>query len=137
MHANSYFSSGFEVRNIAPKLNRAFPGRQTLALVRILAVASIGRQGNDLIGPPLRNLPERGLEKSRIIVSSNWEDNGPKNVDFEFPVSLPRYQVPKIIKAANPIVIPRAGAMRILQADKQLAQLREPVIEHSDVMFCK
>jgi hypothetical protein len=34
MHADGYLSSGFEVRDISPKLIMAFPVCQTLALVR-------------------------------------------------------------------------------------------------------
>jgi len=64
MHANGYLSSGFKVRDIVPKLILAFPGSQTLALVRALATASMRRQGDDLIPLPLGNLPERALGKS-------------------------------------------------------------------------
>jgi len=95
------------------------------------------RQDNDLIVLTFRNLLERPLEKSRMITSSDRENDGSKNEDFEFASSLPRHQVPKIREAANQKVIPRTGAMRILQADKYLSQLREPVIEYSDMMLCK
>jgi hypothetical protein len=121
MYANGYLSPRFEVREVVPKLIMASPGSQTLALVRIPAVASMRGQGDDLIILPLRNLLERALQKGRVITSSDREDNGSKYVDFELIVSLPRYQVSKLLKAVNQIVIPRTGAMRIFQTDKQLA----------------
>ena len=64
MYANGYLSSRFEVRDAVPKLIMAMSGSQRLALVRILAVASMRRQGNDLIVLSLRNLLECALEKS-------------------------------------------------------------------------
>jgi hypothetical protein len=131
MRANGYLSSGFEVRDIAPKFIMALPDSQILALVRtnILALASMWGQDNDLIALTFRNLLERPLEKSRIIGSPDREDDGPKNEDFEFAASLPRHQVTKILKAANQKVIPTTGAVRILQADKQLTQLSELIME--------
>src|SRR5215510_3403878 len=126
MHANGYLSSGVEVRDISPELIMAFPVCQTFALVRtrILAIARMRRQDNDLIVLTFRNLLECPLEKSRIIGSTDWEDDCPKKEDFEFATSLPRHQVPKILETVNQKIIPATGAVRILQADKQFAQLR-------------
>jgi hypothetical protein len=64
MHANGYLSSMFEVRDVVPKLIMSLSGSQRLALVRVLAVASMRRQGNDLIVLSLRNLLKCALEKS-------------------------------------------------------------------------
>src|SRR5262245_10810816 len=111
MHSNSYLSSGFKLRDIFTKLTMAFSVRQRLALVRsIPGIAGMWRQGDDLIVFSLRNLTERVLEKSRIIVSSYREDDGSKKIYIEFAGSLPRHQVMKILKAANQIVISSAAA---------------------------
>jgi len=123
MHANCYLTSWFKVRDIFPKLIMVVPALQQLALVksRIPGITSMRRQSDDLIAQSFRNLPEGALEKSRIIVPPYREDDGSKNVYFEFSGSLPRHQVMKILKAANQIVISSAAAVRILEADKQLA----------------
>ena len=123
MHANSYLTSWFKIRDIFPKLVMAVPALQQLALVRSqipAQITSMRRQSDDLIALSFRNLPEGALEKRRMIVSPYREYDGSKNVYIEFPPSLPRLQVMKILKAANHIVISSDVAVRILEADNQL-----------------
>src|SRR5262245_3949021 len=99
MYADGYLSSGFDIRDIAPEFIMASPVCQKLALVRphILALASMWRQGNNLIGLTFWYILECPLEKSRVIGSPNREDDGPKKEYFEFAARLPRHQVPKIL----------------------------------------